>query len=114
VKASLGKLPSTVIADAGYGGEETYAFLEEEKIEALVKYSTYHKEKSKKWQNDIGKIDNWTYDETNDEWICAVGQKLIFRYESKEKTASGYEIRHRHYRSTSCEAKKDTNGWFAA
>jgi hypothetical protein len=31
------------------------------------------------------------------------GQKLTFRYESKEKTESGFEIRHRHYRSTSCE-----------
>lgn len=103
VKASLGKLPPTVIADAGYGGEENYAYLEEQQVEALVKYGTYHKEKSKKWQKDIGKIENWTYDETNDEWICTAGQKLRFRYESKEKKASGYEIRHRHYRSTSCE-----------
>ncbi len=48
VKATLGKLPKTVIADAGYGGEENYAYLEGEQREALVKYSTYHKEKSKK------------------------------------------------------------------
>jgi transposase len=103
VKTCLGKLPGTVIADAGYGGEENYAYLESEQLEALVKYSTYHKEKTKKWQNDIGKIDNWTYDETADEWTCAAGQKLIFRYESKEKTESGFEIQHRHYRSTHCE-----------
>jgi transposase len=103
VKASLGKLPKTVIADAGYGGEENYDYLESEQLEALVKYSTYHKEKSKKWQQDISKLDNWQYDEVEDTWMCAVGRKLLFRYESKETTESGYEIRKRHYRSESCE-----------
>lgn len=72
-------------------------------VEALVKYSTYHKETTKAWQNDISKIDNWHYDAIEDVWTCAVGQKLTFRYESKEQTESGYEILHRHYRSISCE-----------
>ncbi|GIQ68567.1 IS1182 family transposase [Xylanibacillus composti] len=102
VKANLGKLPSTVIADAGYGGEENYAYLEEEKIEAIVKYGTYHKEKSKKWKEDISKIDNWTYVEETDAWICPNGQELFFHRESKGKTDSGYEVVHRHYRSQSC------------
>ncbi|WP_409179221.1 transposase [Brevibacillus fortis] len=53
VKTALGKLPGTVIADAGYGGEENYAYLESEQLEALVKYSTNHKEKSKAWTRDI-------------------------------------------------------------
>ncbi|RCW39163.1 IS1182 family transposase [Paenibacillus prosopidis] len=103
IKTALGKLPGTIIADAGYGGEENYAYLESEQLEALVKYGTYHKERTKKWQKDISKIDNWHYDEAEDTWTCAAGQILTFRYESKEKTESGFEIRHRHYRSTSCE-----------
>ncbi len=56
----------TVITDAGYGGEENYAYLESEQLEALVKYSTYHKEKSKKWKQDISKLDNWQYNEIED------------------------------------------------
>ncbi|BFH59693.1 hypothetical protein PAJ34TS1_02850 [Paenibacillus azoreducens] len=32
VKAALGKLPGTVVADAGYGGEENYAYWESEKL----------------------------------------------------------------------------------
>ncbi|GAB6928888.1 IS1182 family transposase [Paenibacillus sp. JCM 10914] len=103
VKAALGKLPKTVIADAGYGGEENYAYLESEQLEALVKYSTYHKEKSKKWQQDISKLDHWQYDEIEDTWTCVAGRKLRFRYEGKEITESGYEIRKRHYRSESCD-----------
>jgi transposase len=103
VKSALGKLPPTIIADAGYGGEENYAFLENEELEALVKYSTYHKEKSKKWKQDVSKLDNWKYDEVEDTWMCAAGRKLLFRYEHKETTESGYEIRKRHYRSENCE-----------
>jgi transposase len=103
VKSALGKLPGTIIADAGYGGEENYAYLENEDREALVKYSTYHKEKSKTWQKDISKIDNWRYNDTEDTWTCAAGQKLVFRYESKENTESGFEIRYRHYRSENCQ-----------
>ncbi|MFM9277391.1 IS1182 family transposase [Paenibacillus jiagnxiensis] len=103
VKAALGKLPKTIIADAGYGGEENYAYLENEQLEALVKYSTYHKEKSKKWKQDISKLDNWQYDEAEDIWTCAAGRKLQFRYESKETTESGYEVYKRHYRSEGCE-----------
>lgn len=77
--------------------------MESEQLEPLVKYSTYHKENSKKWQQDISKLDNWQYDGFEDTWTCAAGRKLLFRYESKEKTESGYEIRKRHYRSESCE-----------
>ncbi|MDQ0896706.1 IS1182 family transposase [Paenibacillus sp. V4I7] len=103
VKSQLGKLPSTIIADAGYGGEENYDYLEQNEVEAIVKYSTYYREKNKAWQKDISKIDNWTYDEEQDTWTCAAGQPLIFRRASKEKTESGYEIEYRHYRSASCE-----------
>nr|WP_138787797.1 transposase [Paenibacillus thermoaerophilus] len=107
VKEKLGKLPGTVIADAGYGSEENYAYLEEEHIHALVKYGTYHKEKSRAWKKDIGRSDNWSYNwsynEEEDSWTCAAGQKLTFHYESKTTTESGYEIRTRHYRSANCE-----------
>jgi hypothetical protein len=78
VKSALGKLPGTIIADAGYGGEENYAYLEDEQLEAIVKYGTYHKEKSKAWQNDVSKIDNWDYNADEDTWTCKAGQKLAF------------------------------------
>ncbi|WP_053377317.1 IS1182 family transposase [Paenibacillus sp. FJAT-27812] len=103
VKATLGKIPGTVIADAGYGSEENYTYLEGEQVEAIVKYGTYHKEKSKRWQQDISKIDNWQYDQEEDVWTCAAGRKLIYRYTSKDTTESGFEIEHRHYRNLDCE-----------
>ncbi|MBW4837915.1 MAG: IS1182 family transposase [Paenibacillaceae bacterium] len=102
VKTQLGRLPGTVIADAGYGSEENYAYLEGEAVRAIVKYNTYHKEKTKAWKKDISKLDNWQYDEAKDSWICPAGRRLTFIRESKEKNESGYEVRKRYYRSTTC------------
>jgi len=102
VKDLLGKLPETVIADAGYGSEENYAYLDQENLTPVVKYATFHKERSRAWKADVSKLENWTYDETQDEWVCPNGQHLTFQYESKGKTASGYPTRLRHYRSPNC------------
>ncbi|QUL58043.1 IS1182 family transposase [Paenibacillus tritici] len=99
----LGKWPKTVIADAGYGSEENYAYLENRGIQAVVKYGSYHKEKTKAWKANVGKIENWTYDTGEDHWVCPAGNMLRFHRESKETLESGYEIRRRHYRSSSCE-----------
>ncbi|GGF79085.1 hypothetical protein GCM10010912_25190 [Paenibacillus albidus] len=92
-----------MIADAGYGSEENYAYLENEHMKSVVKYGSYHKEKSKAWKENVGKIENWTYDEAEDTWTYPAGQTLHFRKESKETLESGYEIRKRHYRSSGCD-----------
>lgn len=103
VKQQAGMIPPTVVADAGYGGEENYAYLEREGLTPLVKYGTFHKEQSAAWKSDVSKIENWTYDESKDEWVCPNGQRLVFQYESNGKTAGGYRTRQRYYRSLNCE-----------
>jgi hypothetical protein len=104
LEETLGKRPKTVIADAGYGSEENYSYFEGQNIQAIVKYGTYHKEKTRAFQQAIGKVDNWSYNETEDTWTCAAGKTLRFRYESETVTESGYPIRTRHYRSEDCSA----------
>src|SRR5690606_28368119 len=102
VKETLGNMPKTIIADAGYGSEENYAYLEKEDREALVKYNTFHKENSKAWKQDVSKIDNWTYQPVTDTWVCPNGRTLHFLRERNKKNESGYELRVRHYRSADC------------
>jgi hypothetical protein len=68
----------------------------------VVKYGTFHKEQSQAWKQDVSKLENWTYDEGLDEWVCPNGQRLTFQYESRGKTASGYPTQLRHYRSPDC------------
>ena len=85
VKADLGKLPKTIIADAGYGSEENYAYLEREQIQAVVKYSTYHKEKSKKWKKRDRKDRKLEYDEEQDTWTCQQDRNCIFATKAKRE-----------------------------
>lgn len=102
VRVVLGTVPHTVIADAGYGGEENYAYLAQQQITALVKHNTFHREHSATWRQDVSKLENWTYREAEDLWICPNGQRLPFQRESASKTASGYTTRVRYYRSSDC------------
>lgn len=102
VEASIGTLPKSVVADAGYGGEENYAYLAEKELTALVKYNTFHQEQSAAWCQDVSRLENWSYQEAEDVWLCPNGQRLTFRYESAKETESGHTIRVRHYRSPDC------------
>lgn len=52
LKRSLGRIPSRVVADAGYGGEENYAYLQEEGSRAFVKHQMFHKEQKRSFKDD--------------------------------------------------------------
>ncbi|AFV01525.1 MULTISPECIES: IS1182 family transposase [unclassified Dehalobacter] len=97
-----GELPKNIIADAGYGSEENYDYLQEKKLVSYVKYNTFHKEASKKWKEDITKPQNFTYDHENDEYICGYGRTLIFLYERHQKSDNGYRSLIRIYECLNC------------
>lgn len=101
-KAILGKLPENIVADAGYGSEENYEYLEAEQLTGYVKYNTFHKEASRKWKKDVLKVQNWTYDETGDFYVCGYGRPLVFAYEKKQKSDNGYKSMIRVYESKDC------------
>lgn len=54
-----------IVADAGYGSESNYRFLEDEMSDhtALIPYGTMLKENSRKWRSDDRKVMNWDYHE---------------------------------------------------
>jgi len=95
--------PKALIADSGYGSEENYAFCDKKEIEAFVKYNTLDKEQTKKWKNQVGRVENMTYDEELDEWVCANNKRLTFAYEKKQKTDNGYITKKRIYRCLDCQ-----------
>ena len=103
VKERMGRLPDTVTADAGYGSEENYEYLEAEEVEHYVKYNTYHKEKSKKWRQDPTKVQNWYYDDDNDEYICGMCRWLVFLYEKQQRSDNGYKSVVRVYECEGCD-----------
>lgn len=102
LKRSLGRIPSRVVADAGYGGDENYAYLQEEGSRAFVKHQMLHKEQKRSFKDDPSQPLNWEYDAESDEWECAGGRRLAFLREKRQKSSLGYESRVRVYGCPDC------------
>jgi len=99
----LGVKPKVVVTDAGYGSEENYVCLENQKTTAVIKYNTYHKEKSRKWKEDISKSENWEYNKKEKYYICPNGKRLVYKETVKKRTDSGYPITVDKYECESCK-----------
>lgn len=101
-----GQLPQTVVADAGYGSEENYQYLEDEQLESYIKYNYFHKEQKAKGKikpQDAFKPENLYYDNLHDYFICPMGQKMEKTYDSVKETKSGYKQTVSHYKAKNCE-----------
>lgn len=81
---------SKIVADAGYESEENYLFLEQNGQIAFIKPANYEISKTRKYQKDIGRIENMEYDEKADCYYCKNGKALIVTGVKKEKTKTGY------------------------
>jgi len=99
----LGIKPKVVIADAGYGGEENYVYLENKGTVAVIKYNSYRKEKSRGWKTDIFKTENWEYNKEGKYYICPNGRRLTYRRTEKRVTDSGFSQKFQWYECESCK-----------
>ena len=102
LKENLGKMPETLVADAGYGSEEKYEYLEKNNVEAYVKYQYFHKEQSKKWRTDPYRTENLPYDKKNDSYTCPMGQQMNFIKEKIKITDNGFRQTKRLYQANNC------------
>jgi hypothetical protein len=103
VEKNLGFIPGKVIADAGFGSEENYVYLESKDIEAFVKYSSFDREQGKGRRKKPSAqsryaASNFTYDETTGDPICPEGKRLDYVGINEEITKTGYKITKRAYR----------------
>lgn len=101
-------LPQQLTADAGYGSQENYEFLEQKQIDTYVKYNTFDKEqgilksKRKKINEDFHR-DNLFYNEELDQYTCPMGQVMEKIGERKRKTKSGYLQTSSAYSAQNCQ-----------
>jgi hypothetical protein len=102
-KKRLGVVPKAVIADAGYGSEENYRYLENKRTVAVVKYNTYRKEKSRKCAEDIFNTERWKYNKKEKYYVCPNGRKLSVQKTGTERGASGYLMKIERYECESCK-----------
>lgn len=96
------ELPQNVIADAGYGSEENYQYLETEKIKGYVKYNIFDLEKTRKYKENKFRTENLEYDKEKDEYYCPANKSFRYTRTIKTKTATGYEIQKRLYQCEDC------------
>jgi transposase len=104
VKERLGRLPRSVVADAGYGSEENYAYLEQIGAEAYVKYYLFYRQQKRSWRKQRFRVENWKYDPTKDEYICPGQQRLTYLKTRFRTTDNGYHTSIREYECGGCSA----------
>jgi hypothetical protein len=94
--------PKRAGGDAGFGSEENYEYLEEEDIEAYLKYPGYYQEQTQRRKDDAFHSSNLYYNEEQDFFVCPMGQHMTLRHISREKTKTGYEQTVHHYQAQRC------------
>ena len=101
---SYNTIPESLTADAGYGSEENYDFLEEKGITAFVKYNYFDKEqRDRKYRENPFNADNLHYNPETDTYTCPIGQPMTYIGDKKRKTANGFVQTHRLYQARNCE-----------
>ena len=97
-----GKLPRNIVADAGYGCEENYDYLEEKKLGNYVKFNNFHFEQKRIFKKNAFRVENLKYDEQNDEFKCPNGKTLRYTETRKTITENGFETTRDQYRCEDC------------
>ena len=95
---------TNITADAGYESEENYLFLEGNGQLSYIKPANYEISKTRKYRNDIGKIENMEYDEEADVYTCRNNQKLTVDHISHSKSKTGYVSEKTIYKCENCES----------
>ena len=103
--AEIFKKIENITADAGYGSEENYDYLEKEELTAYVKYNTFEKEQDKNYQkkHKTFRKENLYYNQEEDYYVCPIGQKMHKTHESTKTTQAGYIQQLSHYQAQNCE-----------
>jgi transposase len=96
--------PNNVTADAGYGSEENYQWLENKKITAYIKYSQFDRMQNKLIRNkNPFSIDQLVYDKQNNQYLCPIGEPMKHKGWTIEPTRSGYPQIIDTYQAKKCE-----------
>ena len=102
-KQQYGFMPKELTADAGYGSEENYEYLDQNHIEAFVKYNYFYLEQQK---GDKAKspfhVDNLYYNPQQDCYYCPMGQKMTFLETTQKNSLGGYERTVSRYQAQNC------------
>jgi len=101
--------PHNLSADAGYGSEENYAYLERQHIGNFMKYNTFYQEqhpprKAELLEQARFRSGTFPYDAQRDEFTCPAQHPLSYCETRPYQTSTGYLSQRRFYECHYCSA----------
>lgn len=103
MQAELGKLPQAAVADAGYGSEQNYEFLQQEQVEAFVKYNYFHREQQKSHQQKHPFTqEKLHYNAERNVYICPMGQPMRHIGDQCSTNKAGHSSIVSRYQAVNC------------
>jgi transposase len=91
-----------IAADAGYESEENYVYIQKNGQISFIKPANYEISKTRKYKNDISRIENMEYHEAGDYYVCKDGKKLAASKTIKRKSKTGYQSEKTIYSCEDC------------
>jgi len=91
-----------IVADAGYESEENYVYIKGNGQLSYIKPTNYEISKTRKYINDISRIENMDYTELGDYYTCKNNKKLTVNKIVKRKSKTGYISEKTVYSSGNC------------
>jgi transposase len=100
-KALYKNLPDAVVADAGYGSEENYQYLNKKGIEAYIKPTDFDRKQKRNWQPNPFASEYLEYNASTDGYSCPAGKpmKRIGQQKQKER---GFIKTYTYYKAKGC------------
>lgn len=90
------------MADAGYESEKNYLFIESNGQTAFIKSANYEISKTRKYKQDISRIENMDYNKEEDMYLCQNGKKLSVKKTIYRTSKTGYRSEKTIYRCEDC------------
>lgn len=95
--------PNTITADAGYGSEQNYAWLEHKRITAYIKHNSFDRHQNKRLkQSKPYTADKLAYDPEQDQYRCPIGQPMENMGSHQRLTAGGFKQTITRYQAKNC------------
>jgi transposase len=96
--------PNTITADAGYGSEQNYQWLEDKRITAYVKHNQFDRMQNKTIRNKKPyTTDKLSYDKHKDHYLCPAGKPMKNIGTHITTTRTGFKQTITRYQAKKCE-----------
>jgi hypothetical protein len=100
---NMGEYPEAITADAAYGSEENYAYLESKGVAAFVKYQSFHYEQKRNYKKKKPyRAENMVYDPELDEYTCPQGKTLNYIFTKEVRSENGFLSKRKIYECQDC------------